>query len=492
MAGANGVAKFAVWDRENHLNTLMYNGPIFHARDIYAPVGMGIVLTGTQMLQDLLFTAATVSPITGPTIADLFNAIRNANGQTIDGYQFSIIIQNTDPVNDKTINFPAGWSPASLTIPANSYGTYTWQLDNIGTSPTVTLVSTVLGSPPGSSGVTSFNGRTGAVVSVAGDYDTDLVDNVSTVPGVTTSDALDLLFNNYNTNTVQSFNGRTGAVVSVAGDYNSTQVTNLSTVPGANVTLALNDLQANKISAPLPATINDALVYDGANWVSTTVNPNIRAQNHIMAMISPFVAGTRITGQFGCDFTGDPAFDDPYIFESTPQIIGLNEGMFQMINQDPSFNQPNAGLLVLDAPNSVTFGGGTNFILCHNGVAGASVAPYANGVVFIVDSHGDVTASVYNTWASSIGMKKDITPLVLDSHVIQTVNPATFRYLADDSLTTPKRAGIMYEEMLPICPEACTISHNNGNKQVELTGVVSSLYAIVKHLEARVTALENE
>ncbi len=43
---------------------------------------------------------------------------------------------------------------------------------------------------------------------------------------------------------VSSFNGRVGAVLPVASDYNSTQIANVSTVPGANVSLALDALEA--------------------------------------------------------------------------------------------------------------------------------------------------------------------------------------------------------------------------------------------------------
>lgn len=43
----------------------------------------------------------------------------------------------------------------------------------------------------GGGGVTSFNARTGVVVPANGDYDSDQVDNLSNVPGTSTSDALD-------------------------------------------------------------------------------------------------------------------------------------------------------------------------------------------------------------------------------------------------------------------------------------------------------------
>jgi len=91
-------------------------------------------------------------------------------------------------------------------------------------------------------GVTSVFARTGAVTAQTGDYDSDQVDNVSSVPGASTSDALDYLL--ANAGAVASVFGRTGAVVAAAGDYTSTQVTNVSSVTGATVTAALNTLLA--------------------------------------------------------------------------------------------------------------------------------------------------------------------------------------------------------------------------------------------------------
>jgi hypothetical protein len=52
---------------------------------------------------------------------------------------------------------------------------------------------------------------------------------------------------------VTSFNGRTGAVVGQNGDYSSSQITNASAVPGTNVTDALNNLRTD--DATLAAAI---------------------------------------------------------------------------------------------------------------------------------------------------------------------------------------------------------------------------------------------
>lgn len=56
-----------------------------------------------------------------------------------------------------------------------------------------TLGGWVVGPGGGGGAVSSVFGRTGAVVAVTGDYDSDQVDNVSTVPGSSVSDALENL-----------------------------------------------------------------------------------------------------------------------------------------------------------------------------------------------------------------------------------------------------------------------------------------------------------
>jgi len=91
-------------------------------------------------------------------------------------------------------------------------------------------------------GVSSVFGRTGAVVAQTGDYDSDQVDNLSSVPGSSVSDALDYLLSN--AGAVDSVFGRTGVIVAATGDYDSDQVDNVSAVTGASVSDALETLLA--------------------------------------------------------------------------------------------------------------------------------------------------------------------------------------------------------------------------------------------------------
>ena len=139
--------------------------------------------------------------------------------------------------------------------------------------------------PPGA--VDSVFNRTGDVVAEPGDYNSDLVDNASTVAGATVSDALEnirastipnilgvqgdllthsgsdyqrlargtqdqvlsvdptgnfLLWRDESAATgVITWNNRSGAVLPQGGDYQASQVTNNSTVTGATVALALDE-----------------------------------------------------------------------------------------------------------------------------------------------------------------------------------------------------------------------------------------------------------
>lgn len=100
----------------------------------------------------------------------------------------------------------------------------------------------------GSGGVTSFNGRTGAVFPAAGDYSASQVTNDSSVAGSFVKDALNALLGSIAglVTGVSSVFGRAGAIVAAAGDYAASLITNDSaSVPGAQVSNALDYLYAH-------------------------------------------------------------------------------------------------------------------------------------------------------------------------------------------------------------------------------------------------------
>jgi hypothetical protein len=103
----------------------------------------------------------------------------------------------------------------------------------------MTVATSVRQSPSGpfeelpkAGGVDSWNGRTGAVLPVAGDYDSDEITNSSGVGGASVSDALDAL--DVDIQAIQ---------VAIA-NLDSSDIANASGVGGATVTDALNTLLA--------------------------------------------------------------------------------------------------------------------------------------------------------------------------------------------------------------------------------------------------------
>lgn len=111
---------------------------------------------------------------------------------------------------------------------------------------------------PGGGGgdVSSVFGRTGVVTAQSGDYDSDQIDNVSSVPGASVSDALEYL--EANAGAVSSVFGRAGAVVAAAGDYDGDQVDNTSSVSGASVSDALDNLLSSSTKIATGTNLTDA------------------------------------------------------------------------------------------------------------------------------------------------------------------------------------------------------------------------------------------
>jgi hypothetical protein len=93
-------------------------------------------------------------------------------------------------------------------------------------------------------GVSSFNARGGAVTPAANDYAASQVSNDSGVSGLNVKAALDALASTIGdfVSGVSSFNGREGAVVPESDDYAASEVTNDSGIYGSTVKLALETL----------------------------------------------------------------------------------------------------------------------------------------------------------------------------------------------------------------------------------------------------------
>lgn len=103
------------------------------------------------------------------------------------------------------------------------------------------------------SGVASFNNRTGAVLPAAHDYDGDQVDYDNTTSGLTATDVQAAIDEVNSKAGVSSFNGRTGAISPTSGDYDASLI-GTGTFPAqinANATAqaTLANAQVRNISA---------------------------------------------------------------------------------------------------------------------------------------------------------------------------------------------------------------------------------------------------
>lgn len=134
-----------------------------------------------------------------------------------------------------------------------------------GQVPTLNAQGKLEMATPTPGGVSSFNGRTGAVTPASGDYDADQIDYDPTDSGLTATDvqeAIDELANRPSGG-VTSFNGRSGAVVPTASDYDADQIdydNSGSDLSSTNVNDAIDEV-STKISGYWTSTVN-ALVGD--------------------------------------------------------------------------------------------------------------------------------------------------------------------------------------------------------------------------------------
>lgn len=152
------------------------------------------------------------------------------------------------------------------------------------------------------------------------------------------------------------------------------------------------------------------------------------------------------------------------------------------------FSNNTGCLLCLDAPNSVSLSNGTSFLVCHN-LAATGPAPgtgsYTNGIVAKIQSDGTMNAPAFTIWSSE-EYKKNIDKLNIDSKLLRNISPCTYHYNIQSN-DDPKRAGILYEDLLKICPEACDINE----KGVNIGSMCGVLFSINKHLEERLSLLED-
>lgn len=142
MAGANGIQKYALWNREDQFENLktygvIYNEPDLNLVGVNPPVPTNsfaaALMTPAELLADWVITAATAPALTAPS-----NLAVNTLFEQLTKYEVGSSITMTIVNNDAashTVFFPAGYTvtPNPLTIPANSVGHITLMLTNSNT-----------------------------------------------------------------------------------------------------------------------------------------------------------------------------------------------------------------------------------------------------------------------------------------------------------------------------------------------------------------------
>lgn len=138
MAGANGINKYALVNREGQFQSLQSYGTIFHEENLNLdpitgfprPTFTVAAMGAQQFIQDWVITAATPLALTAPVNTAL-NAVFDQSTKPESGNSFTVQITNSD-LADHTVAFGFGYqsNPSTLTIPAQSQGFITIQVVN--------------------------------------------------------------------------------------------------------------------------------------------------------------------------------------------------------------------------------------------------------------------------------------------------------------------------------------------------------------------------
>lgn len=120
-------------------------------------------------------------------------------------------------------------------------------------------------------GVSSFNGRHGSVLPIAGDYDSEkiLLASALHIGGETQNNVQEALeaLSNDGVDGVKSFNGRSGSVLPMAGDYNAEQISYNQT---SNVGIELGNLSG---AIEAKASKTDLASINATGTINTTGTP---------------------------------------------------------------------------------------------------------------------------------------------------------------------------------------------------------------------------
>lgn len=125
MSGSNGIVKYAQVNREDELKNLKWRGTEYNQ---YPQIAVtNALLTPEQMLSDIYLDATSPNALTASSTNLTIEALA-ASYLTEPDSGWKILVSNDDPVNAKTITFPAGWTPTTITIPPGANTLLSWRV----------------------------------------------------------------------------------------------------------------------------------------------------------------------------------------------------------------------------------------------------------------------------------------------------------------------------------------------------------------------------
>ena len=106
---------------------------------------------------------------------------------------------------------------------------------------------------------------------------------------------------------------------------------------------------------------------------------------------------------------------------------------------------------------------------------------------FVVEYNGVCSGDLNDT--SDVSLKKTIQPIESSLNIIKELNPVSFYWKKGENRGEDKQKGFIAQEVESIIPEV--VHGEDGNKSINVTGIVAQLTKAVQELSAKVEALEN-
>ena len=106
---------------------------------------------------------------------------------------------------------------------------------------------------------------------------------------------------------------------------------------------------------------------------------------------------------------------------------------------------------------------------------------------FIVEFNGVCSGDLNDT--SDVSLKKTIKPIESSLDIIKELNPVSFYWKKGENRGEDKQKGFIAQEVESVIPEV--VHGEDGNKSINVTGIVAQLTKALQELSDKVEALEN-